>query len=148
MRNKLLAALLGVVLAFSVWTISAGVSGNVAREIGQGKIPKAFVDAYALSHHPTVAGANAEWNKVLTPQMRASDVTMPGGTMTYGEARHPRHQLPSETPVHYLNYLSEVGKVRRYTDGLLREWNEESSEFVAQQNSTEADGLVADRSVR
>jgi hypothetical protein len=68
--------------------------------------------------------------------------------MTYDEAQHPRHQLPGETPVHYLNYLSEVGRVRRYTDGLLREWNKESSEFVAQRGSTEADGLVADRSVR
>lgn len=144
MKSKILATLAAAVLVVSVFAAlsSAGASGKAIKGIGQGPIPRAFVEAYAVSHQPTVAGANAEWNKELAPQKTITDITLPGGTMTYEEALHPRQGLPGETPEQYLNYLSEVGRVRQYVRDLSRKWSEAGSEFLAQQDAIVAEGLV------
>ena len=58
------------------------------------------------------------WDRTLAPQVRAADITLPGGTMTFGQALKLRPGMSDETPTQYLKYLSEVASVRTYVEGL------------------------------
>jgi hypothetical protein len=128
MKHKILVVLVQAGLALSVSMVSVGALGKAVKATGQEMIPTAFVEAYAASQQAVLTGARAVWSHALAPQVRITDVTAPGGVITYGEALHPRKGQPDETPHQYLTYLSEVATVRKYAQGLVQQWKQESAE--------------------
>jgi hypothetical protein len=62
--------------------------------------------------------------------------------MTYGEAQKPRRGQSEETPVQYLNYLSQVAKVREYVQDLVREWTKDSLAFRAERDGHSTEGYA------
>jgi hypothetical protein len=138
MKHKYVAILAQVVLASSIAMVSVGTMNRAAQPVGESMIPKAFVDGYARTHESGATQTAVEWDETLAPQVRALDITLPGGTMTFGEALKLRTGMSDETPTQYLKYLSEVASVRAYVEGLVRQWNRVSAELTARQKLEEA----------
>jgi hypothetical protein len=125
--NKQLASVLAQVgLGVLVSTVSVQPLKQTGKAPEKVRVPRGFVESYAVAHQPTVAGVNAEWVWDGTSDMALKDVTLPGEAVSYGEALHARRGQPGETPSQYLGYLSAVARVRRYAEGLLKEWEHKS----------------------
>ena len=138
MKHKVVTILAQVVLALSVSLVSVGTMNRAGQPVAQKMVPKAFVAGYARARESGATPAAVEWDKSLAPQVRVADITLPGGTMTFEQALKPRSGMSDETPTQYLKYLSEVASVRQYVEGLLRQWNLASAEFMTWQNRNEA----------
>jgi len=138
MKNKFVTILAQVALALSVSLVSVGTMNRAAQPVAQKMVPKAFVEGYARAHESVATPTAVEWDESLVPQVRVEDLTLPGGTMTFGQALKPRSGLSDETPTQYLKYLSEVASVRAYVSGLVRQWNRVSAELTTWQNREQA----------
>jgi hypothetical protein len=138
MKHKIVTILVQGALALSVSLVSVGTMDRAAQPVAQRTIPKAFVEGYARARASGATSTVVEWDGTLAPQVRAADITLPGGMMTLGQALKPRSGMSDETPTQYLKYLSEVASVRAYVEGLVSQWSRVSAELTTWQNLNEA----------
>ena len=142
MKRQVVATLVQVGLGVVVSTVTVGPMSRSVQRTEPVRVPRGFVETYAVSRQPTVAGANAVWNRVWGSETEVAELSAPGGAVTYKEAARPRPGLPGETPEQYLKYISAVAQVRRYVSGLLKEWHDVSSEPVARSRAAKLNGSV------